>query len=73
MEVEEPSDGNIQVILRSGKESVVTGSGNLVVLQFEAIKPGVAPITSRNLMTIDNGGETELNVGAPGEGAVTIH
>jgi hypothetical protein len=73
MEVEEPSDGNIQVILRSGNGSAVTGVGGLIVLQFEAINAGVAAITLQNLMTIDSGGATDTNIAVPGEGAVTVH
>jgi hypothetical protein len=72
MEVEEPSDGNIQIILRSRNGSVVTGLGSLIVLQFEPINSGTAAVTLQNLMTIDNGGAIASNIALPGGATVTI-
>ena len=71
--VDEPSDGNIQVVFRTVNGSAATGVGSIVVLEFEATKVGASEIELQNVRTIDAGGEVNPNVVVMHERRVAIH
>jgi hypothetical protein len=66
--IDEPSDGNIEVIFRARQGSSVRGAGTLVVLEFEAIRPGTSCITLRNVTVVDATGTVRATDGAPDAG-----
>jgi hypothetical protein len=70
--VDEPSDGNIEVMFRAVDGSVATGFGSLAELEFEAIRPGTSAIELTNVKSIDAGGEVNADVFVAHE-RVTIH
>ncbi len=69
--VEEPSDGNIQVIFKASNGLSVAGAGSLAVLQFEASKPGTSEIKLQNLSAVDWAGAGS-DIVVLQEGLVTI-
>jgi hypothetical protein len=69
---EEPSDGNIQVGLNVRKGSSAAGAGNIVVLQFEAIRAGTSGITLQNVAATNASGNMDPNAFILRDGQVTI-
>jgi hypothetical protein len=72
LDVDEPSDGNIEVTFRAVNGSVATGFGSIAVFEFEAIRPGTSGIELTNARRIDAGGEVNADVFVASE-RVTIH
>ena len=72
--VQEPSDGNVEVRFRLGNGHFNSGTGSIVVLQFEAIKTGVSPIRLTNVLVTDRPGATRRDSDVEAQGnVVTIH
>ena len=69
--VDEPSDGNAEVVFRAVDGSAATGSGSIAVLEFEAVRPGATGIALRNVRSIDARGEVAPRVSVTQE-RVTI-
>jgi hypothetical protein len=70
--VDEPSDGNVEVIFRAMHGTVAAGSGGVVVLELEAIRPGASRIELQNVRSAGPGGEAMRGV-ALEHASVTIH
>ena len=60
--IDEPSDGYVGVVFRAVDGSVATGAGNVVVLEFEALRPGASRIELRDVKSVDAGGDANRNV-----------
>ena len=60
--IDEPSDGYVGVVFRAVDGSFATGAGSVVVLEFEAIRPGTSRIELRNVESVDAGGAANRNV-----------
>jgi hypothetical protein len=71
LEAQEPSDGDVQVSFDVNSGLSIAGSGSLIVLQFDAVKPGTSTITLRNATAIAASGAV-TNVSAPQATSVTI-
>jgi hypothetical protein len=69
---EEPSDGNILVNLDVGNGLVVSGTGNLAVLQFQALKAGTSPITAENITFVESGRPAASTTASVHQGVVTV-
>jgi hypothetical protein len=72
LNVDEPSDGNIEVVFRALNGSAATGWGRLAVLEFEAIRPGTSAIELRSIRSVDAGGSANTSVSVIHE-PMTIH
>ena len=70
--IDEPSDGYVSVVFRAVDGSFATGAGNVVVLEFEALRPGTSRIELRNVKSVDADGEANRNVVVT-HASVTIH
>jgi hypothetical protein len=70
--VDEPSDGYVGVVFKAVDGSFETGAGNVVVLEFEALRPGTSRIELRNVKSVDAGGEVNRNIVVT-HASVTIH
>ena len=71
---QEPSDGSIEVGFRLSNGQFVSGTGSIVVLQFEAIKAGTSAIALTNVQIADEAGATPRSGGVKAqEKVVTIH
>ena len=70
--IDEPSDGYVSVVFRAVDGSFATGAGNVVVLEFEALRPGTSRIELRNVKSVDAGGESDPNVIVT-HASITIH
>lgn len=53
-DAEDPSDGYVLVNLDVNNGYVIAGAGSVVILQFQALKSGVAPIALNNITFVDN-------------------
>ena len=70
--IDEPSDGYVGVVFRAIDGSFASGAGNVVVLEFEALRPGTSRIELRDVKSVDAGGEANRNVVVT-HAVVTIH
>jgi hypothetical protein len=70
--IDEPSDGYVGVVFRAVDGSFATGAGNVVVLEFEALRPGASRIELRDVKSVAAGGEPNRNVIVT-HATVTIH
>ena len=70
--IDEPSDGYVSVVFRAVGGTFATGAGSVVVLEFEALRPGASRIELQNVKSVDAGGEANRNV-AVTHASVTIH
>jgi len=68
-DAEEPSDGNIIVILDADKGSTIAGAGNLVALRFESLKPGSSSLRIHSVATTGNAGAS-VSIPDPPEATV---
>jgi len=71
--VEEPSDGNVHVSVKSGNGSPFFGNGTVAVLRVEAIKDGTSQITLQNVRAVDSGGASDLEAAVVQGTVVAIH
>jgi hypothetical protein len=69
--IDEPSDGYVGVVFRAIDGSFATGAGNVVVLEFEALRPGTSRIELRNVESVDAAGNAHRSV-AVTHASVTI-
>lgn len=60
--IDEPSDGYVGVVFKAVDGSFATGAGNVVVLEFEALRPGTSRIALQNVKSVDATGEGERNI-----------
>jgi hypothetical protein len=70
--VDEPSDGNVEVVFRAMHGTVATGSGRVVVLELEAIRAGAARVELQNVHSVGAGGEGMRGI-AVEQAGVIIH
>ena len=70
--IDEPSDGYVGVVFKAVEGSFATGAGNVVVLEFEALRPGTSRIELQNVKSVDAGGEVDRNIVVT-HASVTIH
>ncbi|HKU88001.1 MAG TPA: hypothetical protein VJV77_16825 [Casimicrobiaceae bacterium] len=70
--IDEPSEGYVSMVFRAVDGSFATGAGNVVLLEFEALRPGASRIELRNVKSVDAGGEIDPNVIVT-HASVTIH
>ena len=70
--IDEPSDGYVGVVFKAVEGSFATGAGNVVVLEFEALRPGTSRIELQNVKCVDVGGEVNRNIVVT-HASVTIH
>ena len=70
--IDEPSDGYVEISFRAVNGSVATGSGTVVTLQFEAIRPGMSRIELQNVTSVSAGGDRNRDASAA-PARVTIH
>jgi cytoskeletal protein RodZ len=68
---EEPSDGAILVSLYLDN-GVIAGAGSVVVLEFEALKRGVSPLTVHSVTYVESGRQDTLTSPAGYEGTITV-
>ncbi len=71
--VQEPSEGNIDVGFSLGNGQFMSGTGSIVVLRFEAIKPGTSPIRLENVAITDKPGAKERSSASVVQGVIAIH
>jgi hypothetical protein len=69
--IDEPSDGYISLEFRAVGGSFATGAGNVLVLEFEALRPGPSRIELRDVKTFGADGDANRNV-AVTNASVTI-
>jgi hypothetical protein len=70
--IDEPSDGYVGVVFKAVEGSFATGAGNVVVLEFEALRPGASRIELQNVKGVDAGGEVNRDIDVT-HASVTIH
>jgi hypothetical protein len=70
--IDEPSDGYVGVVFKAVEGSFATGAGNVVLLEFEALRPGTSRIELQNVKSVDAGGEIDPNVIVT-HASITIH
>lgn len=70
--IDEPSDGNIEVIFRARNGSWANGAGTLVVFEFEAIRPGTSGITLRNVTVVGATATARATDGVPDAGVANL-
>jgi len=59
--VDEPSDGYIEIVYRARNGSLASGAGTIMVLEFEATRPGTSGIELQNVKATDAGGHASPN------------
>ena len=69
--IDEPSDGYVSLEFRAAAGSFATGAGNVIVLEFEALRPGTSRIELRDVKSLGAGGDANRNV-AVTNASVTI-
>ena len=62
----------VGVVFRAIDGSFATGAGDVVVLEFEALRPGTSRIELRDVKSVDAGGEANRDVVVT-NASVTIH
>ena len=70
--IDEPSDGYVGVVFKAVDGSLATGAGNVVVLEFEALRPGASRIELQNVKSVDAHDEVNRNIVVT-HASVTIH
>jgi len=71
--VEEPSDGAVQVTVRVSNGSWIVGAGTLVALELQAVRTGTSRITLSDVIALGADGAPERAVAIVDSGPVTIH
>jgi hypothetical protein len=62
LSVDEPSDGNAEVVFRAIDGSAASGAGSIAVLEFEALQAGEPSIEAQDVRAVDAGGNTIARV-----------
>ena len=68
---EEVSDGSLLVRI-DVESSVLAGAGSVAVLEFQALRPGVSPLSIQGVTYVEDGRQNTSNMPTAYEGSITV-